>query len=367
MSDLSILFEPVKLGPITLPNRWAMAPMTRQFSPNRTPTEDVARYYQRRAEGGTGLIITEGTTLRDLASSGSDAIPAISGEVPVAGWAKVVEAVHAAGSKIFPQIWHMGVMRDAQASGHPEVESLSPSGLLLPGKNRGRAMTDAEVAQSIEDFAEAARNAKGAGFDGVELHGAHGYLIDQFFWEGTNTRTDQYGGDMVARTRYAYEVIRAVRAAVGPDYPIMLRYSQWKQQDFESKLAPTPEALEAFLAPLTDAGLDAYHCSTRRYWEPEFEGSALNLAGWTKKLTGLATVTVGSVGLNQDFVTGYASEDTVGTADIDGLAERVEAGEFDVVAVGRALIATPNWPKLMRAGQLSEAATYSRAQLAELV
>ena len=79
MSDLSILFEPVKLGPLTLPNRWAMAPMTRQFSPNRTPTEDVARYYQRRAEGGTGLIITEGTTLRDLASSGSDAIPAISG------------------------------------------------------------------------------------------------------------------------------------------------------------------------------------------------------------------------------------------------------------------------------------------------
>ena len=112
---------------------------------------------------------------------------------------------------------------------------------------------------------------------------------------------------MVARTRYACEIIRAVRAAVGPDYPIMLRYSQWKQQDFESKLAPTPEALEAFLAPLTDAGLDAYHCSTRRYWEPEFEGSAMNLAGWTKKITGLATVTVGSVGLNQDFVTGYAS------------------------------------------------------------
>ena len=219
--------------------------------------------------------------------------------MPVAGWAKVVEAVHAAGSKIFPQIWHMGVMRDAQASGTRRWSPSSPSGLLLPGKSRGRAMTDAEVADSIEDFAEAARNAKAAGFDGVELHGAHGYLIDQFFWEGTNTRTDQYGGDMVARTRYACEIIRAVRAAVGPDYPIMLRYSQWKQQDFESKLAPTPEALEAFLAPLTDAGLDAYHCSTRRYWEPEFEGSAMNLAGWTKKLTGLATVTVGSVGLNQ--------------------------------------------------------------------
>jgi 2,4-dienoyl-CoA reductase-like NADH-dependent reductase (Old Yellow Enzyme family) len=147
----------------------------------------------------------------------------------------------------------------------------------------------------------------------------------------------------------------------------MLRFSQWKQQDFESKLAPTPEALEAFLAPLTDAGLDAYHCSTRRYWEPEFEGSDLNLAGWTKKLTGLATVTVGSVGLNQDFVSTYASEETVGTTNIDGLAERVSAGEFDVVAVGRALIATPDWPKLVQAGRLGDAATYSRTQLAELV
>ena len=335
-----------------------MAPMTRQFSPNRTPTEDVARYYQRRAEGvgsssprAQPFVISPQRQRRHPRHQRRGARSGLGQG----------RRGRRCGQHLPADLAHG---RDARRPGLRAIEvGPWPLGLLPPGK--AEAGQDRRGGGFHRGLRRGRRNAKAAGFDGVELHGAHGYLIDQFFWEGTNTRTDQYGGDMVARTRYACEIIRAVRAAVGPDYPIMLRYSQWKQQDFESKLAPTPEALEAFLAPLTDAGLDAYHCSTRRYWEPE--SSAMNLAGWTKKLTGLATVTVGSVGLNQDFVTGYASEDMVGTADIDGLAERVEAGEFDVVAVGRALIATPNWPRLVAAGQLEEAATYSRAQLAELV
>ena len=170
-------------------------------------------------------------------------------------------------------------------------------------------MSDADIADVIAAFATSARHAKELGFDGVEMHGAHGYLIDQFFWEGTNERDDAYGGDLGERTTFRRRDRRAPCAgAVGPDFPILLRFSQWKQQDFAAKLAPTPQELEQFLAPLVDAGVDVFHCSTRRFWEPEFEGSDLNLAGWTKKLTGKPTITVGSVGLNQEFIATYRGE-----------------------------------------------------------
>ena len=366
MSQADILFTPVDMGKLQVKNRIAMAPMTRTYSPGNVPNDLVVEYYRRRAEGGVGLIITEGTTLSDLASTMSDAVPAIAGEPSLAGWQRVVEAVHAEGGRIFPQIWHVGVLRKPADAGHPDVPTVSPSGLLLPGKARGEAMTDAQIADTIADFAAAAANARRVGFDGIELHGAHGYLIDQFFWAGTNTRDDAWGGDAVGRTRFACEVVRACRAAVGSDYPIVLRFSQWKQQDYDVRLAPSPEALEAFLAPLTDAGVDVYHCSTRRYWEPEFEGSELNLAGWTKRLSGRPTITVGSIGLDQDFVSTYASSETVGTRGIEELVERLERGEFDLAAVGRALIANPDWANRVREGRLDDLSTYDRGMLAEL-
>lgn len=366
MTAFAPLFEPFRLGNVTLPNRIAMAPMTRQFSPERVPGENVAEYYRRRAAGGTGLIITEGTTLSDPASTPAPTIPALAGEPSLAGWKRVVDAVHAEGGKIMPQIWHVGVLRKPEESGYPEVPTRSPSGLLLPGKERGAAMTEAEIADTIAGYADAARNAVAVGFDGIELHGAHGYLIDQFFWEGTNTRDDRWGGDMVARTRFACEVIRAVREAIGPEMPLILRWSQWKQQDYEARLAPTPEALERFLTPLTDAGIDCYHCSTRRYWEPEFEGSDLNLAGWTKKISGRPTITVGSIGLDTDFVSTYGSDDRVGTRGIDDLVRRLETGEFDLAAVGRALIADPDWANRIRDGELDGMSSYQRSMLGEL-
>lgn len=120
--------------------------------------------------------------------------------------------------------------------------------------------------------------------------------------ERTNRRTDGYGGDAVARTKFAAEIVAAVRAVVSPEFPVILRYSQWKQEAYDARLAETPQALEAILAPLVAAGVDAFHASTRRYWLPEFDGSDLNLAGWTKKLTGKPAITVGSVGLDGDFL-----------------------------------------------------------------
>ena len=362
MTAYAALFEPFQLGELTLPNRIVMAPMTRQMSPDRVPGEDVAEYYARRVRGGTGLIITEGTTLSDLASTMSDAVPAIAGEPSLDGWRRTV-AVRRRRFDLPADLARRG--DEADRAGHRKW-GVSPSGLLLPGKQRGEAMTDARIADTIAAFADAAANAKSVGFDGIEIHGAHGYLIDQFFWAGTNTRDDAWGGDAVGRTRFAREVIAACRAAVGPDYPIVLRFSQWKQQDYEAKLAPTPEALEAFLTPLTDAGVDVYHCSTRRYWEAEFDGSELNLAGWTKALTGRPTITVGSIGLDQDFVSTYGSSDTIGTQGIDELVARLERGEFDLAAVGRALIANPDWANRVREGELETMSTYERAMLAAL-
>jgi 2,4-dienoyl-CoA reductase-like NADH-dependent reductase (Old Yellow Enzyme family) len=226
-------------------------------------------------------------------------------------------------------------------------------------------MSDRDIADVIAGFAKSAAYAKELGFDGVELHGAHGYLIDQFFWEGTNQRGDKYGGNLEARSNFAADVTRAVRAAVGPNFPILLRFSQWKQQDFTARLAHTPKELEVFLKPLIDAGVDIFHCSTRRFWEPEFDGSDMNLAGWTKKISGLPTISVGSVSLNMDFITAFRQAGAE-ISGIDKLIEMMERGDFDLIAVGRALIANPDWANKVRAGKLNELVPYSPEALATL-
>ncbi|MFF2482383.1 NADH:flavin oxidoreductase [Paenibacillus sp. NPDC058071] len=323
--SIQSLFKPFAFGKNTLNNRIVMPPMTRQFSPGGVPGSNVVDYYRRRAENSVGLIITEGTIVNHPDSSNLENVPHFYGEAALNGWANVVEAVHEAGGRIIPQIWHMGT------------------------KDHVSDYTESEIAAIVEAFAQAASEAKRLGFDGIELHGAHGYLIDQFFWKKTNPRTDKYGGDIVARTRFAVEVIEACRQAVGEDFPIVLRFSQFKLKDYTAKLAETPEELEQFLAPLSEAGVDIFHCSTRRFWEPEFEGSNLNLAGWTKKLTGKPTITVGSVGLDEDYFA--AGKDNLHN---DGLIARLEREEFDLVSVGRQLLSDPAWASKIRDGRTDE-------------
>jgi len=200
-----------------------------------------------------------------------------------------VEEVHEAGGKIFPQLWHVGSVRQpVKGTADEKYPSLGPSAVLHPGHQKGgtvpKEMTQEDINEIIQAFAEAAKNARNLGFDGLELHGAHDYIIDQFFWSVTNHRTDKYGGKTIGeRTRFAVELIAAVRQAVGPDFPIVLRFSQWKIGDYKHKLATNPEELASFLLPLSKAGVDIFHCSTRRFHLPEFSGSSLNLAGWTKK------------------------------------------------------------------------------------
>ena len=367
MVSTDLLFEPFRLKGLTLPNRIVMAPMTRSKAPGQIPGPKNAAYYRRRAEGGVGLILTEGTSPEHKSASNDANVPAFFGEAALKGWANVLKEVKAAGGHIMPQLWHQGIVRHAGSGPYPDAPSMSPSGLSRPGKKVAEPMTQKDIDEVIAGFAKSAGYAKALGFDGVELHGAHGYIIDEFFWEGTNQRTDRYGGSLEKRTRFAVEVIEAVRAAVGPGFPVLLRFSQWKQQDFSIKLAANPQELERFLAPMVKAGVDMFHCSTRRFWEPEFPdtGSDMNLAGWTKKVSGLPTITVGSVSLNDDFINAFRAKGAE-TAGIDKLLEMLARGDFDLVAVGRALIVNPDWPKKIRDGHLDRLRPYTPESLATL-
>lgn len=350
------LFRPFSLKGMQLRNRIVMAPMTRSMAPEGIPGQPQVAYYERRAAAEVGLILTEGTVIDRPASRNTPGIPFFHGEKAMAGWTDVAAAVHAAGGKIAPQIWHTGSTRGGKWESEAEVES--PSGIVGPGVPRGRAMTEADIADTIAAFASSAKLARDAGFDAVEVHGAHGYLIDQFFWSGTNLRDDSWNGPTIKeRSRFAAEIVKAIRTAVGPDFPLILRVSQWKQQDYTARLATTPAEMTDWLMPLVEAGVDVLHCSQRRFWEPEFPeldgADGLNFAGWAKKLTGAATISVGSVGLNSDFGGAFAGEGSQ-TTPLDQLITRMERDEFDLVAVGRALLSDAQWVQKVRNGHMEE-------------
>lgn len=347
-----------------------MAPMTRRKSPNHIPNENVVAYYRRRAEGGVGLIITEGTIIPHPTAHGSLGVPSFYGEEALKGWKMVVDAVHGVGGCIVPQLWHVGSARVIEH--FPESSGLAhaPSAIAHPYMNKTpfipHEMTIKDIDEVILAYVNAAQNAKSLGFDGIELHGAHGYLIDQFFWALTNKRTDKYGGDeLSARTEFAVEMVSAVRDAVGKSFPIIFRFSQWKLGAYDAKLAHTPQELETFLVPLTRAGVDIFHCSTRRYFQPEFKDSSLNLAGWTKKIIDKPTITVGSIGLNTEFTDNVRGIEIKQT-DFDNLIERMENGEFDLAAIGRGLIADPEWANKVAAGRFNELRVFNKEMLEQL-
>lgn len=358
------LFRPIKVGKLELANRIAMAPMSRYFCADGVPQEKVASYYSRRALNQVGLIITEATYIGHPTAPSYEGVPHFAGEAALAGWAKVRAAVHAVGGKIFPQLWHTGSFRNSAMAPQPGVRGVGPSENLNAFTGHPeptKAMTEKDIEEVIEAYAAAAEAAQKLGFDGVEIHGAHGYLIDEFFWAATNRRTDRYGGDRRQRSRFAVEVIDAMRGRVGPDFPISFRYSQWKQQDYKVALGETPAELSEVLEPLVDAGVSILHCSTRRIWEPGFAGHGdMTLAGWTKKLTGLPVIAVGGVGLDRPGLN--AAE----VAPLDVLEKPLSRNEFDVLAVGRALLADPAWALKIKQGRAHEGVGYSKDQLKTL-
>lgn len=377
-ATLAPLFEPLRIGSAVLRNRIVMAPMTRNFCPGGVPGEDVAGYYRRRASGETGLIITEGVGVDHPAALGEAGIgesdlPHLYGERALAGWRNVVEQVHAAGGLIFPQLWHQGVMRVVGTGPNPAAASMRPSGLWGPadGLTSSSAeyvqqqllptapMADSDIQDVIDAYARSAVHARQCGFDGIAIHGAHGYLIDTFLWDVTNRRTDAWGGGRRERSRFAAEVVRAIRRAVGPDMPILFRFSQWKQQDFKAKLARTPGELEEILLPIAEAGVDVFDASVRYFNRAEFADlpgadGQLNLAGWARKITGQLSMTVGGVGLSNGMYDSNKQGGSSASDNLDLLMERFQRGEFDLVGVGRSLLHDPEWTRKARLGEVFE-------------
>lgn len=360
--DPSILFTPVTINGTTFRNRWVMPAMQRGMCENGAPSAELAAYYRRRAQGGTALVIGESAAIDHPSATvqpTSAHINAATGDA----WARCVDEVQAAGGEMMLQLWHEGAMRtDGQA--------LSPSGLAHPGKQSGRAATLDELAEIRDGFARSARIAKDIGACGVEVHAAHGYFLDQFLWHGSNIRDDGYGGPLIAhRARFPAEIVAAIRAECGPDFLISLRFSQWKEVDYEAKVAPSPDELAEMATIFRQAGVDVLHASTRRFWEAEWAGDGRNLAGWTKAGGGLPVITVGSVGLDTDvmdvFMKQVDPQPRVKLA-IDELAVRMAAGEFDMVAVGRALIGDPDFVAKVEAGDYKAIRTFRRDDLGKL-
>ncbi|VFR66792.1 2,4-dienoyl-CoA reductase [NADPH] [plant metagenome] len=357
------LFQPFSLGRMTLPNRIVMAPMTRQRSPDGVPGQDVADYYRRRADSGVGLLITEGAFIDHPGANAFPDSPDFFGEVALAGWRRVVEAVHGASGRIVVQLWHCGPERrpglphDPAVPGFGPVEIRDDNGRILV-----QAMTETGIADVVASYARAAAQAEALGFDGVEIHAAHEFLLDTFLWKRSNTRTDAYGGSLENRLRFTLAVVQAVRQAVSADFPVLLRFSQFKRSDYAARIAETPEELGRILKPLAEAGVDAFHASTRRFWEPAFAGSPLSLAGWAQRLTGKPAIAVGSVGLHSQ-IGSDAGASSSPPADLQGVVECIAAGEFELIAVGRALLADPGWASKVQTGHFADLHGYDAAVL----
>lgn len=360
--DPAILFTPVTINATTFSNRWVMPAMQRGMCTDGAPSAELAAYYARRAAGGVALIIGESAAV-DHASATVQPTSARLNQATRDGWARCVDQVREAGSEMLLQLWHEGAMRSDGAA-------LSPSGLAHPGKPSGRAATLDELAAIRDGFVGSARIAQEIGACGVEVHAAHGYLLDQFLWHGSNVREDGYGGpDIAQRARFPAEIVAAIRAACGPGFLISLRFSQWKEVDFAARVAPSPQDLAVMAGLFRQAGVDVLHASTRRFWEPEWPGDGRNLAGWTKADSGLPVITVGSVGLDTDvmdvFMQGVDPRPRVAEA-IDDLATRMAKGEFDMVAVGRALIGDPDFVAKVQAGDYGAIRTFRRDDLGQL-
>lgn len=251
------LFKPLKMGHMTLKHRIVLPPMTRfRADSNHTPSDLTADYYAQRAAISGSLLIAE-ATLTSPRAAGMDNVPGIWNQAQIAAWRKVVDAVHAKGSYIFLQVWALGRRAtpealDREEGGPYPVSSASavdikPNFPVEGGRHlppaKAHALTVEEIKFHIDDFATAAKNAIDAGFDGVEVHGANGYLVDQFLADVCNKRTDSYGGSIENRSRFCLELTRAIIDKVGDSRKVAMRLSPWTNFEGESVADPMPQFL----------------------------------------------------------------------------------------------------------------------------
>ncbi len=366
---LDVLFSPLTIRGLTLRNRFVMPGMQRGFMDDGAPTPKMIEYLRRCAAGGAGLIISESTS-PDHPSAYWQPVMGRLEAATLGAWKRVVDAVRAEGAGFLLQLWHPGAMRKV-AAGHPLAShpAWSPSGLIQAGRPNGRAMTREDLEELKAAYVRAAVQAQELGADGVEVHSAHGYLLDQFLWAETNRRQDEYGGRTLAeRARYGAEIVSGIRRAVGADFVISFRFSQFKEVDYGAAVTSGPEDLRAMLALLRSAGVDLFNVSSRRCHKPEWPGSAhpeLTIAEWTRSLTDAPVMTCGSVGLNVEMFANLFDDEEPSELcverDLAWLAGRVRQGTLDLVGVGRMHIANNDFVNKVRAGRLQELALFNKS------
>lgn len=366
---LAALFTPLSIKRLLLRNRFVMPGMQRGFMNDGAPTPRMIEYMRRCAAGGAGLIISESTS-PDHPSAYWQPMMGRLDPATLGAWKRVVEAVHAGGAAFLLQLWHPGAMRKV-APGHPlaAYPALSPSGLIQAGRPNGRAMTREELEEVKAAYVQAAERAQALGADGVEVHSAHGYLLDQFLWAETNRREDEWGGETLAeRARYSAAIVAAIRRAVGRDFVISYRFSQFKEVDYGAVVASSPRELEQMLTVLRVAGVDLFNVSSRRFFKrewPQSEHPDLTIAEWSRALTDAPVMTCGSVGLNVEMFAnlfdGEEPSELCIERDLAFLAERVRRGTLDLVGVGRMHIANNDFVDKVRTGRLRELALFKKS------
>lgn len=347
---MATLFDPITVGDVTLKNRVIMAPLTRMRSkqPGNIPHELNAKYYQQRASAG--LIISEATQVSQQ-GQGYPGTPGIHSDDQVAGWKKVTEAVHGAGGKIFLQLWHVGRIshRSHQPNGELPVapSAIQPSGGIYSADwqpvafETPRALETAEIAGIIADFRRGAENAKKAGFDGVEVHGANGYLLDQFLQDGSNKRSDQYGGSIENRARLLLEIVDQAIAVWGAGR-VGVRLSPYGT--FNDMGDSDPVKLFSYvLEQLGSRGIAYAHLVEPRSSLAGGQDSVVTEAPETRTIFRKSFKgTLISAG-------GYVRDEAL---------KAVESGTVDAVAFGRLFISNPDLPKRLELG--SELNSYDR-------
>lgn len=331
LRDIEILFRPFIHRKLPLRGRIVLTPLNTLGAPH----QQMAQYYRAHAEHHPALIITEGLAIDDSAAPASATAPGLNSGRDMRAWKSICRAVHAADCKIAAQIYHAGMARETSQFSD-SVVSVGPSGIspfnlqqMTAPMNRQR-MDEVKAA-----FARTATIAKALGFDAIEIQGAGGFIIEQFLWQETNKRLDEYGGTVPGRVRYACEVVHSVRKAVGRNFPIIFRLAQWEPRHEEARLVNTAHELEQLLSPLSDAGVDIFHCSSLHHDRPALEGNPLTFAAWVRLITGKPTIC-------DEGIHTTLSDNSPSAAHIQHLLNRLHAGAIDLISIQHVLHNTPS-------------------------
>lgn len=337
------ILTPFDMWGMSLPNRLAVAPMSRvTATSDGYPSQRMARYYEGFARGGFALLITEGIYPDKSFSQGYFNQPGLADDDQAKAWRPITDNIHRHGGRVFAQLMHAGALSQGNPHRSHTVapSAISPNGTQLTFyKGVGQyptpaAMTPGQIDEAIEGFVQAAvRAATLAGFDGVEIHGANGYLLDQFLTETSNQRADEWGGHVTKRVRLLTETISRVRAAVDPCFPVGARISQGKVNDFHAKWPGGEDGAAVIFRALAKAGANFIHVTEYEAWRPAFDGADASLVALAKRYAGDVPL-IANGGLH----------------DLQRAAHMMEQG-VAMVAMGRGALANPDMPSLIASGR----------------